>query len=471
MLRESDAHGAFSHRVRRGVLPLTGAALFMVVLDNLIVASTLPSIRNSLHGSLDRLEWVLNAYILAFAVLMLTAAAIGERLGRRRVFTAGVVLFTAGSAAAALAPTLGTLIAARAVQGTGGAVIMPLTLTLLGAAYPPARRAAALGVWSAIAGGGVALGPIAGGLLTSALSWHWIFWVNVPVGVVTAVLAPRLLDESRGRREPLDPVGVVLVSAGLLAVVWTTVRANDAGWASMATLGGYAAGLGLLAGFVAWSARTPHAMVPMRLLGSAALRSASGAGLMLGLSMFAAFPMVVEFLSTVRGEGPVSSGVHTLFWTAVPMIGSPLGGRLGRRLGAARVMAAGLGTITVGLVGVAAVLSAGTPALALAPGLTLIGAGIALVMPNLAAAGLAAVAPEDMGKASGIVNTARQVGAVLGVAIGVAVFEAAGGPAAASAGVRAALLVAAGAAALGAGSAAAGRRREALAPVASPSRA
>src|SRR3954470_7772766 len=207
-------------RGQRLTTAVTGAALFMVVLDNLIVASTLPAIQRSLHTSIDSLEWVLNAYILAFAVLMLTAAALGERYGRRRVFTAGVVLFTVASAAGALAPNAGTLIAARAVEGIGGAVIMPLTLTMMTAAFTAERRGAALGIWSAISGFGVALGPVAGGVLTDTLSWHWIFWVNVPIAIVVALAGARVLAEGRGASyERLDLAGVMLASAGLLGVV------------------------------------------------------------------------------------------------------------------------------------------------------------------------------------------------------------------------------------------------------------
>src|SRR3954468_23891202 len=215
------------NRLERSTIAITGAALFMVVLDNLIVASTLPSIEQSLGSSLQTLEWVLDAYILAFGVLMLSAAALGERYGRRRVFVAGVILFTVSSAAGALAPNIETLIAARALEGIGGAIITPLTLTLLTAAFSAERRSAALGAWSAIAGVGVAAGPLAGGILTSGLSWHWIFWVNVPIGIAIAVLAPRMLEESRGRRERVDLGGVLLASTGLFAVILATVRANS----------------------------------------------------------------------------------------------------------------------------------------------------------------------------------------------------------------------------------------------------
>ena len=248
----------------KAVLALTGTALFMIVLDNLIVASALPSIERSLHSPLDSAEWVLDAYILSFAVLILTGAALGERFGRRLVFVIGLVIFTAASAAGALAANIGELVAARAVQGAGSAILMPLTLTLLSNAFPPERRGAALGIWSSIAGLGVAAGPLVGGAITDALSWHWIFWINVPVGVVAILLSPRLLAESRGRREPIDLPGLALVSAGLLGVVWATVRGNAEGWLAASTLGAYAAGIVLLLAFALWELRQEHPMLPLR---------------------------------------------------------------------------------------------------------------------------------------------------------------------------------------------------------------
>src|SRR4051794_12387064 len=418
----------------------------MVVLDNLIVASTLPAIQKSLGGSLDSLEWVLNAYILAFGVLMLTAAALGERYGRRKLFVIGVVLFTVSSAAGAVAPNVGTLIAARAVEGIGGAIVTPLTLTLLTAAFPPARRSAALGAWSAIAGVGVAAGPIVGGALSSTLSWHWIFWVNVPVGIAVAVLAPRLLEESRGRRERVDLGGLLLVSTGLFAVIFATVRANGAGWLSAETLAAYAAGLLLLAAFVAWEARSDHAMVPLRLFEAREFSGANVANFLLALAMFSGFVMVVQFFAGVRGEGPVEVGVHALFWTAGPMIVSPWGARFGRERGPVRVATLGMGLIAIGMLSLALIVDPAAGVLMLAPALMAIGVGIGLVLPNIVSMALAAVPEQDVGKASGVLNTARQVGAVVGVAVGVAVFEAAGGPGGGpmTDGVRAALIVSAG---------------------------
>src|SRR5919201_5087623 len=326
----------------RAVLALTGTALFMIVLDNLIVASALPSIERSLNTPLSSAEWILDAYILSFAVLILTGAALGERFGRRRVFIAGLVIFTAASAAGALAANVGQLVAARAVQGAGSAILMPLTLTLLTSAFPPERRGAALGIWSSIAGLGVAAGPIVGGALTSALSWHCIFWINVPVGVVVALLSPRLLEESYGRHEPIDVGGLALASAGLLGIVWATVRGNDAGWLSASTLVAYGLGIALLVAFVAWESRREHAMLPLNFFSDSSFTVSNVAGFFLHFAMFGTFLMVIQFLAEVRGESPVMSGVWTLPWTVMPLVLSPLGGRLGQRFGAALPAAGGL---------------------------------------------------------------------------------------------------------------------------------
>ena len=452
-------------RLERRTIAITGAALFMVVLDNLIVASTLPAIQDSLGGSLDSLEWVLNAYILAFGVLMLTAAALGERYGRRKLFVIGVALFTVSSAAGALAPNVETLIAARALEGIGGAIVTPLTLTLLTTAFRPEHRSAALGAWSSIAGVGVAAGPIAGGVLTDSLSWHWIFWVNVPIGIAVAILAPRLIEESRGRHERLDLGGLGLVSTGLFAVIFATVRAGAEGWGSVETLSSYAIGLALLAAFVRWEARTEHAMVPARLFTSVEFAGANVANFLLALTMFSGFVMVVQFFASVRGESPTAVGVHSLFWTAGPMIVSPYGARLGRARGAVPVAILGMTLIGIGMLSLALVVHPAATVMELAPALVAIGTGIGLVLPNIVGVALAAVPEGDVGKASGVLNTARQVGAVVGVAVGIAVFQAAGGNGAQAMtdGIRSTLLLSAASAGAGALAITLARRRAAAA--------
>jgi EmrB/QacA subfamily drug resistance transporter len=410
----------------RAVLALTGTALFMIVLDNLIVASALPSIERSLNSPLSSAEWILDAYILSFAVLILTGAALGERFGRRRVFVAGLIIFTAASAAGALAANVGELVAARAVQGAGSAILMPLTLTLLSNAFPPERRGAALGIWSSIAGLGVAAGPLVGGAITDALSWHWIFWINVPVGAAAALLSPRLLEESRGRHEPVDLGGLGLVSAGLLGVVYATVRGNDAGWLSASTLGAYAAGIALLVAFVAYELRQEHPMLPMRFFRSAGFTISNATGFLLHFTMFGAFLMAIQFLAEIRGESPVMSGVYTLPWTLMPLLISPISGRIGQRTHPAIPAAIGMALLGLGTLELAVELDPSTTPLGLAPALVAIGVGIGLVLPNIAALAMGSVPSADIGKASGTLSTARQVGSVVGVAVAVAIFQAGG---------------------------------------------
>src|SRR3954452_9189577 len=427
------------------VLTLTGTALFMIVLDNLIVASALPSIERSLHTSIGNAQWVLDAYILTFAVLILTGAAFGERFGRRRVFVIGLLIFTTASAAGALAGNLGLLVAARTVQGVGSAILMPLTLTILVSAFPPERRSAALGIWSAIAGIGVAAGPLAGGAITSALSWHWIFWINVPVGAVAALLSPRLLDETRGRREPIDVGGLALASAGLLGIVWATVRGNQVGWLSGSTLLAYGVGAALLVAFVALESRRDHAMLPLKFFRESSFTVSNASGFVLHFAMFGAFLMVIQFLAVVRGESPVMTGVWTLPWTVMPLILSPLGGRLGQRLGPALPAAVGVGLVAAGAFEIAALVHPSTTPLALVPGLASLGVGVALVLPNIAALAIGAVESQDIGKASGTLSTARQLGSVFGTAVAVAIFQAGGrvgSLTAATAGLSHALVVA-----------------------------
>jgi EmrB/QacA subfamily drug resistance transporter len=412
----------------RATVAVTGAALFMIVLDNLIVVSTLPSIERSLDASLATLEWVVDAYILAFAVLILTGAALGERFGRRRIFTAGLLVFSGASAAGALSPTAEALVAARVVQGAAAAVLMPLTLTLLTMAVPAERRTTALGLWSAIAGIGVAAGPIAGGLLTSALSWHWIFWVNVPVGIAAAWVTPRILEESRGKRVPLDFAGLALASAGLLGVVWATVRGNLAGWGGPQTLGAYGTGAALLAAFFAHQAAARHPMLPLRLLRARATLAANAGGFLLHFAMFGTFFIVIQFLAQVRHLDPVAAGLWTLPWTAMPLLVSPLAGALGRRVAPAVPFAAGMALATTGIAAIGLVLDPATPPVALAPGLLAIGVGIGLVLPSLATIAVSGIDPADVGRASGTLATARQLGSVFGVAVAVAIAGLDGAP-------------------------------------------
>src|SRR5215212_5326533 len=230
----------------RWALAITSIAVFMVTLDNLVVTTAIPVLREDLHASLSGLQWTVNAYTLTFAVLLLTGAALGDRFGRRRLLAIGIAIFTVASAAAALAPSILALDVARAAQGLGGAIVMPLTLTILSAAVPAERRGLALGIWGGISGLAVAFGPLVGGAIVSVISWHWIFWLNVPIGLALLPLILLRLDESRGPASTLDLPGLALGSTGLVGIVWALVRANDIGWTAPRVMAAFAGGVALL---------------------------------------------------------------------------------------------------------------------------------------------------------------------------------------------------------------------------------
>src|ERR1700753_797235 len=244
---------------------VTSVAAFMVALDNLVVTTALPSIREHLHAGLEGLEWTVNAYTLTFAVLLLPAAALGDRLGRRRVFLAGLTLFTLASAAAGLPTSAGMLIAARALQGIGGAAVMPLSLTLLSASVPAHRRGAALGVWGAASGLAVALGPVVGGAVTQGASWEFIFWLNVPIGLLLIPTARRVLAEHAGPTTRLDLPGLLLVSGGLFGLVFGIVSGNGHGWTSTRVVASFIAGAILIAAFIYRESHTAAPMLPLKL--------------------------------------------------------------------------------------------------------------------------------------------------------------------------------------------------------------
>ncbi len=441
-----------SKRLPLPTVLVTSAAIFMVSLDNLVVTNALASIRADLGASLEALEWTVNAYTLAFAVFLLTGAALGDRFGRRRVFVAGLVLFTSASAAAALAPGTGALIAARAVQGLGAAIIAPLSLTLLSAAVPTERRGMAIGLWSGVSGLGVALGPLVGGAVIEGISWQWIFWLNVPVGVALAPLAARLLAESRGPARRLDLPGVVLASAGLLGVVYGVVRGTPAGWGSTEVVASIAAGAALLAGFVAWELRAADPMLPMRFFRSRAFAATNGVSFAMTFGIFGSIFLLAQFFQSVQHYSPLEAGLRTLPWTAMPMLVAPLAGLASDRIGSRPLMAAGLALQAMALVWIGVVTSPDVAYGLLVPAFVMGGTGMALVFAPAASAVIGAVRPAEAGQASGATNAIRELGGVLGVAVLAAVFTAAGGfetPQAFVDGVRPALWV--GAAVLAAG--------------------
>ncbi len=417
-----------ANRNRPGwTLALVSLALFMVTLDNLVVTTALPSIRVQLHTGLNSLEWTVNAYTLSFAVLLITGAALGDRFGRRRMFIAGLSIFTLGSAAAALSPSAGALIAARAVQGVGGALVMPLTLTLLSESFPAGRRGVALGIWSGISGLGVALGPVIGGAVVTGISWHWIFWLNVPVGLVVIPLAARRLAESRGPARRFDIPGVLLATAGLFGVVYGLVRANALGWGSATVLGSMLGGAALLASFVVWELRSPEPMLPMRFFRNRSFSATSAVSYTMYFGMFGSVFLLAQFFQTAQHYTALGAGLRTLPWTGMPMLVAPVAGILSDRLGSRPLMAAGLALQAAALVWISAVLSPTTPYGEFIVPFILAGTGMALVFAPAANAVLSAVRPEEAGQASGANNTIREIGGVFGVAVLATVFANAGG--------------------------------------------
>ena len=321
---------------------ITSIALFMVSLDNLVVSTAIPVIRKDLHASLQSLEWTVNAYTLTFAVLLLTGAALGDRFGRRRMFSIGIAVFTVGSVAAALAPNIETLNIARAVQGVGGAIVLPLTLTILSAAVPPEKRGLALGAWGGIGGLAIAFGPVVGGAVVQGFSWQWIFWLNVPIGMLLVPLALSRLEETYGSGGKLDLLGLGLVSVGLFGIVWGLIRGNGQGWASTEIVTALAAGIAFVALFVAWELRATSPMLPMRLFRNAAFSLANLASLFMFFGMFGSIFLLAQFFQTIQGYSPLQSGLRILPWTLAPMFIAPIAGALSDKIPARNIIGVGL---------------------------------------------------------------------------------------------------------------------------------
>jgi EmrB/QacA subfamily drug resistance transporter len=417
-----------TRRPRAGwTFAIVSVALFMVTLDNLVVSTALPTIRTDLGASLESLEWTVNAYTLAFAVLLLTGAALGDRFGRRRMFGLGIGLFTLSSAAAALAPTTGALVAARAAQGVGAAIVLPLTLTLLSAAVPVAKRGLALGAWSGISGLGVALGPVVGGVVVDGISWHWIFWLNVPIGLAVVPLSRRFLDESFGPARKLDLPGIALVGGGLLGVVFGIVRGQAVGWTSPSIVAAIGGGVLLLAAFAAWEARAEAPMLPLKFFRSRAFTATNGTSLAMFFGVFGSIFLLSQFFQTTQGLSPLEAGLRVLPWTIMPMFVAPVAGLLSDRIGARPLMAGGLALQALAIGWLAAVTTPDVAYGALVVPFVLAGAGMALVFAPAANAVLGSVRPEEAGQASGATNAIRELGGVLGVAVLASVFSANGG--------------------------------------------
>jgi EmrB/QacA subfamily drug resistance transporter len=440
---------------RRGLLALVAVSLpmFMATLDNLVMTTALPVLRTDLHASLEQLQWMVNAYTLAFASLMIAATTVGDRWGRRRIFVGGIALFALGSVGSALSTEAGTLIAFRALQGAGAAAVMPLSLTLLAAAVPAARRAVAIGIWGAVSGLGVALGPVIGGAVVDGISWEAIFWLNIPVAALAIPLILRVVPESTGRRQRLDILGLALAASGVLVTVWAIIRGNDDGWTSARVLGGIVTGAVLLGVFLVRESRVQHALVPLRLFRVRSFAVANISAFAFSIGVFGGVFLLAQYLQIGMGFTPLQAGVRTLPWTAAPMLVAPVAGVLAGRVGVRPLLTAGLALQSVGLTWQALLIGSSTTYASLVPGLALAGIGMGLTFAPAATAVLADMAGDDHGTASSVNATVREIGGALGVAVLVAVFEAAGGaltPAGYASGLRPAILVGAAIVAVGA---------------------
>ncbi|MFD6158331.1 MFS transporter [Nocardia sp. NPDC060256] len=411
-----------SGRAVAAVLAAVGIPMFMVTLDNLVVTNALPIIRTELGASLSDLQWFINAYTLSFASMLLTVSAIGDRLGRRRIFLAGIALFTVASAACALATEPWMLIAARVVQGFGGAAVMPLSLTLLSAAVPERMRSAAIGIWGGIAGLGVAVGPVVGGAVVDGLSWQWIFWLNVPIGIAVVPFAARALRESYGGARRLDLVGLVLSASGVLAVVWGVIHGADDGWTSAGVLGCFIAGAVLLTGLIAWELRTPDPMLPLRLFRSRAYRISNATSFTFAMGVFGSIFLLAQYFQVVQGYSPLESGIRTMPWTMVPMVVAPISGLLVDRIGARALLASGQLMLAIALGWMAAITSVDATYGSFVGAFVLGGIGMGLTMPPNASVVMASAAPDDRAMASGTNSTLREVGVAMGVAVLASVF-------------------------------------------------
>ncbi len=469
VVERTTGDASSGYRPRLGwILGLTSTAYFMVVLDALVVITALPAMQRDLNVGLPTLQWTVNSYGITFAAGIITAAALGDRLGRRRVFVAGLGLFTLASAACALAPDASLLIVARAVQGFGGAMVLPLSLTILTTAFPVERRGMIVGIYGGLAGLAVAAGPLVGGAVTQGLDWHWIFWINVPIGVAASFLSRRLLPETYGPPARLDLRGVVLVSAGAVSVVWGLVRASQAGWGSAEIIATLTFGVACVGAFVFWENRAPEPMVPLRLFRTRAFAAGNATSFLMSGAIFAAGFLVIQYAQLARGYSPLGTGIRLLPWLATPMLVSPLAGALSDRVGRRPLIATGLLLQTIGFAWLALTASAGASYLEIVLPLVVAGIGISMALPTVPTAVLSAVSPEEMGKASGINYMMQRFGAVFAVAIASSVFAAyghLGSAASVTDGFKPALAVCAGLSLLGTLTALAipARRRESVA--------
>jgi EmrB/QacA subfamily drug resistance transporter len=408
------------------VLALTSTASFMISLDSQVVTTALNVIRIDLGASMELLEWTVNAYILSFAVLLLGGSALGDRFGRRRMLMAGLALFTAASAACGAAPNVAMLIAARAIQGMGAALVMPLAMALLSGAFSTAERGKALGIFASITGAAMIAGPVLGGTIAAGFAWQWIFWINVPIGLILLPLIYCNIGEAFGPKAKLDLPGIVLVTIAAFALVWSLMRGNPVGWSSSEVVAGFAVSAIALILFIRWEARAAQPMLSLGLFRRRAFAIGNLASLPYYAAIYGTTFLLAQFLQAAQGYGPLGAGLRILPWTATLFFMAPVAGNLINRVGEKRLVVAGMLMQAAGMGTIALIATPGLTTLQLAIPLVLAGCGGSLVMPAAQSAVLNAVPQSDLGKASGTYNMLRFLGGMLGIAMLVAAFSATG---------------------------------------------
>jgi EmrB/QacA subfamily drug resistance transporter len=440
-------------RAKNWVLGVTALASFMMALDALVVTTAFATIRSEFSASVETLQWTVNAYNLTFAVLLLTGAALGDRFGRRAMFAAGILLFAVASVACALSRNVESLVVARSAQGAGAALVMPLAMAILSGAFPSEERARALGIFSGVTGFALLIGPAIGGFITEHFGWRWIFWINLPIGLIAIALVLARVRESFGPKAALDILGLVVVAAAALALVWGLLRGNVAGWSSPEVVGALAAGALLTAAFAGWETRAGAPMVPMRLFRARAFSAGIAASFLFYAAMYGVLFLLPQFLQTALGYGPLGAGLRLLPWTATLFITAPIAGAIVSKLGERPLVVTGLLMQAIGLGWIAMTVSPDMAYSRLIAPLLLAGVGVSMAMPAAQNAILSSVDVTEMGKASGVFNMGRFLGGMFGIAALVAVFSANGAvdsPANFSAGFAAAMKVAAALSLLGA---------------------
>ncbi len=425
-MQDSDNRQSDNRTEKNWALGVTSLASFMMALDSMVITTAFAAIRTDLASPVETLQWAINAFNLAFAVLLLTGAALGDRLGRRRVFAAGIALFVAASVACALSADAGSLIAARAAQGAGAALVMPLAMAILSGAFARDERARALGIFSGVTGCALIVGPTIGGLITASWGWRWIFWINLPIGILLVVLVMTRLRESFGPKATLDIAGLLLVATAALALVWSLLRGNSAGWTSTEVVGALLIGVAVSLAFVAWELRAAAPMIPMRLFASRPFAAGLAASALFYAAMYGVLFLLPQFLQTSLGFGPAGAGLRLLPWTSTLFVTAPIAGAVVGRFGERRLVVTGVLLQAIGFGWIAAMASPGMSYAALVAPLVLAGVGVSMAMPAVQNAILGSVPPSEIGKASGVFNMGRFLGAMFGIAAMLAVFNANG---------------------------------------------